>query len=164
MLYFSYGSNMSIRRLQARTPSARLVGSAVLRQYRLMFHKYSENDGSGKCDAEQIGNPNHAVIGVVFEIAMVEKALLDRFEGLGYGYDEKSVTVEMLGGGTLQALTYYATRTRSGLQPFHWYKEHVLTGARENGLPDEYIQTIAAVTSIADPNPQRHAHELQIYR
>ncbi len=32
----------------------------------------------------------------------------------------------------------------------HWYKEHVLRGARENGLPDHYVRKIELTHSIDD--------------
>ncbi|WP_227539352.1 MULTISPECIES: gamma-glutamylcyclotransferase family protein [Marinobacter] len=78
---------MSQRRLQARVPSARFVAVAGLPAHRLRFHK-SAGDGSAKCDAEETGNPDDLVIGVVYEIVDAEKPDLDRHEALGFGYDE----------------------------------------------------------------------------
>lgn len=161
MICFTYGSNMSHRRLQARVPSARFVAVAELPAHRLRFHK-SAGDGSAKCDAEETGNPEDRVIGVVYEIADAEKPDLDRHEALGFGYEEKQVGL-ITGNGTLQAWMYYATRINDALKPFHWYKDHVLIGARENGLPTKYIAQIEAVESIDDPKPERHGRELSIY-
>ena len=161
MLCFSYGSNMSHRRLQARVPSARFVAVAELPAHRLSFHK-SAGDGSAKCDAEETGHPNDRVIGVVYEIDDAEKPDLDRHEALGFGYDEKQVELKT-GSDRVQAWMYYATRINNALKPFHWYKDHVLIGARENGLPAEYIAQIEAVESIDDPKPERHGRELSIY-
>jgi len=39
MLYFSYGSNMSERRLKDRVPSAKKICKAFLRKHDLRFHK-----------------------------------------------------------------------------------------------------------------------------
>lgn len=161
MLCFCYGSNMSHRRLQARIPSARFVAVAELPAHRLRFHK-SAGDGSAKCDAEETGNPEDRVIGVVYEIADAEKHDLDRHEALGFGYDEKQVVLKSA-KGALHAWMYYATRINNSLKPFHWYKDHVLIGARENGLPTDYIARIEAVESVDDPKPERHARELSIY-
>jgi len=161
MLCFCYGSNMSHRRLQARVPSARFVAVAELPAHRLRFHK-SAGDGSAKCDAEETGNPEDRVIGVVYEIADAEKPDLDRHEALGFGYDEKQVELRSE-KGNLQAQMYYATRINNSLKPFHWYKDHVLIGARENGLPAGYIAEIEAVESTDDPKRQRHDRELSIY-
>ncbi|WP_421858661.1 gamma-glutamylcyclotransferase family protein [Marinobacter salarius] len=152
---------MSHRRLRARVPSARFVAVTELPAHRLRFHK-SAGDGSAKCNAEDTGHSGDRVMGVVYEIADAEKSDLDRHEALGFGYDEKQVELKTE-QGTLRAWMYYATRINNSLKPFHWYKDHVLIGARENGLPADYITQIEAVESIDDPKPERHARELSIY-
>ncbi len=48
--YFAYGSNMSVRRLVARLPSASVVTTGFVTGYKLVFDKLSKKDGSGKCD------------------------------------------------------------------------------------------------------------------
>lgn len=162
MLCFSYGSNMSLARLQDRVPSARFVTIATLPAHRLRFHKISK-DGSGKCDAEETSNPNDRVIGVVYEISDSEKPALNQKEGLGYGYDEKKVEVST-DQERLAVLMYSATNKDQQLNPYHWYKEHVLVGARENGLPAEYVAQIEAMEAVDDPDTERCDRELEIYR
>ena len=153
---------MSLARLQDRVPSARFVAIATLAGHRLRFHKISK-DGSGKCDAEETGNPKDRVIGVVYEISDSDKPALDRKEGLGSGYDEKEVDVSA-NQERLTALMYFATRKDNQLSPYRWYKEHVLVGARENALPSEYIAQIEAMEAIDDPDTGRQDRELAIYR
>ncbi len=161
MLCFCYGSNMSRRRLQARVPSAQFIALAELPRHRLRFHK-AALDGSAKCDAHETGNSDDGVIGVVYEIADDEKPDLDKHEALGRGYDQKQVEL-ITRTGNLQAWMYFATRIKDSLKPFHWYKEHVLIGARENGLPADYIAQIEAAESIEDPKSKRHKREMAIY-
>jgi len=163
MLYFAYGSNMSIRRLRERAPSARFIAVCTLTKHELKFHKASE-DGSGKCDAAETGNNDNSVTGVVFEIRESEKIDLDRKEGLGFGYEERVVEVTSTEGGVLQATMYYAKKLDPSLKPYYWYKEHVLKGAKENGLPEHYIQSIESIESGADPKQERHETEMAIYR
>ncbi|MEJ2034471.1 MAG: gamma-glutamylcyclotransferase [Deltaproteobacteria bacterium] len=162
MKYFSYGSNMSSPRLIARVPSAQFVAIGKLPGHRLRFHKKGQ-DGTAKCDAEHTGNQGHHVFGVVFDISASEKSALDREEGLGYGYEEKLVTVVLENGDQIEAKTYYATRIDPSLKPYHWYKKHVLLGAEEHELPFDYISKIETVESIPDPDPERHEKELSIY-
>lgn len=165
MLYFSYGSNMSFLRISRRAPSAKKLDTATLRGHRLRFHKHSRVDGSAKCDAYETGNPADFVIGVIWEIAEPEKGYLDRCEGLGYGYDQKAVEVEMANGERIHAFTYCATEVDSNLAPYHWYKEHVRVGAQEHGLPAVYVtEHIESAPSIPDPDAAREADELSIYR
>ena len=161
ILYFSYGSNMSTRRLVDRVPSARAISVAMLYGHKLKFHKKSIY-GSAKCDAASTSEPNDVVYGVVFEIVLSEKSALDKKEGLGSGYAEKTVTVVSGSGEKFEAVTYYATNIDTSLKPCDWYKEHVLRGAHEHGLPVEYIEGIEAIESI--PDPENYEKEMEIYR
>lgn len=161
MLCFTYGSNMSRARLQARVPSARFKAVATLAKHRLRFHKKA-NDGSAKCDAEETGSHQDQVIGVIYEIDDDEKPDLDRHEALGFGYEQKMVELET-DWGHARAWMYYATRLTRTLKPYHWYKQHVVIGARENGLPSDYIAWIEATESVPDPNVKRSRRELAIY-
>ena len=162
MLYFSYGSNMSVRRLQSRVSSARFTTTASLHKYDLRFHKKSD-DGSGKCDAYATGNSEDIVWGVVFEINESEKSILDKKESLGRGYNEKDVQLITPSGEIIVAFTYYAIRIAQKLKPYSWYLQHVLVGAEENGLPGGYVEKIKRIESINDPVAGRHEREMAIY-
>jgi gamma-glutamylcyclotransferase len=61
-----------------------------LERHRQNFHKRSKH-GSGKCNIELTSDPKDVVYGVIFQILASEKPALDRKEGLGSGYNEKSV-------------------------------------------------------------------------
>lgn len=153
---------MSVKRLQSRISSAQKIEVAKLYKHDLRFHKVSKKDGSGKCDIFETNDTEHFVIGVVYKIDPLEKPMLDKFEGLGYGYEEKQISVEM-NRDIVSAFTYYATNIDQDLKPLHWYKEHVLRGAHENGLPGCYIKKIEMVESIDDIDRERHKREVEIY-
>lgn len=157
---FAYGSNMSTARLRARVPSARVIGIGILRSHQLVWHKISI-DGSGKCDVIASNAPDAAVHGVVYAIDEAEKATLDRAEGLGNGYAERQVVVEV-GGEPIYAAMYYATRTDPNLKPYSWYKAHVLAGAYEHALPTEYIAALEAVEVLQDQDVIRHTKEMAL--
>ncbi len=152
--YFAYGSNLLPPRLRARTPSCRVAVRATLPGYRLAFHKRGA-DGSGKGDACFTGAAQHRVHGVVYEIALEEKAALDRAEGAGYAVRE--LTVADAQGRSLQAFAYIAepSHIEPHLQPFSWYRALVLHGARVHGFPADYLAAIEAVTTRVDPDVRR---------
>ncbi len=158
--YFAYGSNMSSARLRARVPGVQRMGVYELAQHTLCFHKRSV-DGSAKCDAFFTGD-SERILGVLYEIDPHEKQVLDLIEGLGQGYAEKQVQVRNAAGQVVTASTYYAVWIDAALQPYDWYVRHVLTGAREAGLPPDYIAMIASVVTIADPDRVRDARERSI--
>ena len=56
-------------------------------------------------------------------------------------YQRKGVKVETT-SKEINAITYISDYTGDNLQVADWYKEHILAGAREHQLPEEYIQTI----------------------
>lgn len=159
-LNFAYGSNMSAARLRARVPSARVIGRGLLHGHRLVWHKISK-DGSGKCDVVASDAPGAVVHGVVYRIDQVEKATLDRAEGLGRGYAERQVTVQV-GDERIVATMYYATHTDPSLRPYSWYHAHVLTGAYEHELPSEYIAELEAIETLQDQDPARHAEQMAL--
>jgi cation transport regulator ChaC len=108
-------------------------------------------------------NKNDCVIGVVFSMSASDKKELDRKECLGFGYEKKTVTVRLENGDRIEASTFIAIETDATLNPYSWYKEHVLRGARENNLPHDYISIIEKIRSLPDPDMDRHAQELAIY-
>ena len=160
LAYFAYGSNMSTARLRERVPSAHALGVGLLERHRLQWHKISK-DGSGKCNV--VADPEASVYGVLFEIHSSDKPALDRAEGKGFGYDEKSIEI-LWQRRPIEALTYVATRTNSYLLPWSWYKDHVTYGAREHGLPSDYVAALESAAAADDPDRFRHNRETAIYR
>jgi cation transport regulator ChaC len=153
IVYFAYGSNMSTARLRKRMPSCKPLGIARLPAHALRFHKRS-TDKSGKCNAFACGNDN-SVIGVLFSFDPIERAKLDEAEGVGSGYEHAMVTVINDKGRRRKVLTYLATPDYidDSLKPYGWYKEFVLAGGREHGLPPEYLaEYIESVEAVEDPN------------
>lgn len=161
-LYFAYGSNMLSARLKdpTRCPSAKAVGVARFEGHQLRWHKVS-SDGSGKCNVVPVDSEGAQVLGVLFEISSSEKAALDQAEGVGSGYAEAMLSVEV-GGVSCEAVAYLATSTEDSLRPYSWYRAFVLGGAREFSLPADYIAMIEGVEATIDPKRQRHDRNMAI--
>ncbi len=155
---------MSLLRLRERVPSAEKLGAFTLKAHQLCFHKKSNKDGSAKCDAFKTNNIDDVVIGALFEISEHEKDALDKAEGLGFGYDEKIVNVQNDSGDVFEAFTYYATNIDSSLQPYSWYLNHVVIGARETNVPSQYLAVIESTNSKEDPDRKRDTEQRAIYR
>ncbi len=161
MNYFAYGSNMSLRRLQQRVPGVRRLGAASLAGFQLRFHKIGQ-DGSAKCDAFHTDASADLLHGALYDIDPADKHHLDRIEGLGAGYAQREVWV-YVEGKSLPAMTYVATHIDPGLKPFGWYKQHVLVGAHEMGLPLDYIGAIQTLPHQDDHDLDRHRREVAIH-
>lgn len=165
LTYFAYGSNMLTQRLRKRTPSCQSVGLAYLPGHALRWHKRSNEDGSGKCDALQMPTDSDVLWGVLFEIPEAEKERLDRAEAVEHGYIEKAVRV-VAGDRSVTAFTYVADPDwiDSSLQPFTWYRDLVLAGAQEHSLPTECLESISAQPANSDPDPSREAKKRRLLR
>lgn len=155
VLYFAYGSNLCFERLEARVPSVRSLGAAVLRGHELRWHKKGV-DGSAKCSIVEVGpgHGNGAVHGALFVLPEAEKPALDRAEGPGY--NDVTVSVEST-DGTVTANTYVADESviDDTRRPYTWYKDLVVSGAESQGLPAEYVDALRLVDAVDDPDAER---------
>ena len=135
--YFAYGSNMALSRMRARAASAHFEGAARLPGFRLACDKLGA-DGSGKANLRV--DASAEVWGALYTIETGDLARLDAHEG---GYDR--VTVEVCWRDAIVAAhTYRSTRTTRDPTPFAWYKRLVVEGAREHGLPADWILALEA--------------------
>jgi len=147
---------MLTERLAKRCSSAACRNVASVPGYRFTFSKRSV-DLSGKGNI--LAAAGKTVFGVLFDLDERHLAKLDSLEGVGYGYDRiDQFQIQMPGSDeALQVITYLADKahTDENLSPYHWYLDLVLAGARQHGLPNEYVQNIEATRSVEDPWPDR---------
>lgn len=155
--YLAYGSNLYPPRLAARLEEVKVLGVVALPGWSLRFHKRGA-DGSGKCDL--IADAEDIAFGAIYEISLVDRARLDQIEGVGHGYHGDLIDVAQYG----EVYVYRAERSYidTSLEPFDWYHEFVLAGARHHALPPDYIGRIQDVVPIPDRNDRRRAENLAI--
>lgn len=130
----------------------------------LRFHKRSR-DKSGKCNALATGNSDDVVVGVLFVIDPSERSKIDEAEGLNKGYLDTTVTVLDAHDRRRKALTYLATPdfVDDSLKPYTWYKDFVVSGSKEHGLPADYVaEFVDAIEAVADPDEIRDRRERAI--
>lgn len=163
MLIFAYGSNMNVNRLRNRVPSASKLTIAYLKGYNLLCNKIS-TDGSAKANITKSDSENNRVWGVLFVIDKSEKANLDKVEGLGKGYNEIQLTFNDLKDQEYQANVYIADENYidNELKPYDWYLEYILSGARQNQLPEDYITAIEALKFETDNNIARRNKHFRV--
>jgi hypothetical protein len=144
-------------------PSAAELVVARLSGYTFHFHKRSD-DGSGKGNAVETGNELDVVYGVLFGIDPREKGDLDTAEGVGHGYIETSAVLTDNDGNRHEAFMYVAAEnsTDDTLSPYSWYKRFVVDGARQHGLPPDYVAGIEVMPATEDPDRARDARNCRI--
>ena len=90
--YIAYGSNLNIRQMRMRCPHARVVGTAVIKDYELLF-KGSLTGAYLTIEPKKGG----AVPVAAWEVTESDEAALDRYEGFPIFYYKKEMELDIKG-------------------------------------------------------------------
>ena len=82
--YIAYGSNLNVRQMRMRCPSARIIGTSVLKDYELLFK--GSKTGSYLTVEKKSGV---SVPVAVWEVTAEDEKALDRYEGFPNFYYKK---------------------------------------------------------------------------
>jgi len=148
--YFAYGSNMQRATFVGRRgmrPQRSLAGR--LDGYRLTFNLPVGPGERGV--ANLITEAGYVTHGVLHLISSEEFERLDRTEGVGVGYYVRAPVVVLDSDGcSIDAWTYLSVRGVVGRKPSARYIALLLEGAREHGLPVDYIRALEALDLAID--------------
>lgn len=90
--YLAYGSNLNVRQMMIRCPSARMIGTATIKDYRLMF-KGSKTGSYLTIEPEE----GCSVPVGVWEVSEADELALDRYEGFPTFYYKKELELPITG-------------------------------------------------------------------
>jgi hypothetical protein len=90
--YLAYGSNLNVRQMEMRCPTARMIGTATLENYRLMF-KGSKTGSYLTIEPEE----GCSVPVGVWEVSEADELALDRYEGFPTFYYKKELELPITG-------------------------------------------------------------------
>lgn len=138
-LYFAYGSNLDLRRMRERCPSARFHSRAVLRGHKLVFPRRARTRPGGVAGIQPDGASS--VEGVLYLILRKDLKALDRLRGIAAGCrDRREIQVEIPCGALVTAWTCIARPQAEGpFPPPRGYMEQIVRGARQQQLSAEYV-------------------------
>ena len=127
--YIAYGSNLSVEQMRHRTPKAKIVGTAVLRGWRLLFKSYATIEMK----------EGREVPVLVWEISEADEKNLDRYEGFPVYYYQRElpVLVTPLDGGApreLTAMVYIMDEKQPFRMPSLYYYDVLHRGYRAFGF------------------------------
>ena len=137
--YFAYGSNMSSARLLTRVPAARSLGRAQLTGFRLAWNKPGI-DGSGK--ANIVLAAAETVWGVLYHFPRSAWDALDQIER-DYTRESHSVIDHKGAAVSTQLYRWHCEPHVADRTPHAWYRDHLVSGAREHQLPIDVIAALA---------------------
>ncbi len=90
--YIAYGSNLNVRQMRWRCPSARIIGISELRDWTLLFK--GSKTGSYLTIEQEAGG---RVPVAVWEVSEKDEAALDRYEGYPVFYYKKEMMLDIIG-------------------------------------------------------------------
>ena len=147
-LYFGYGSNLDLEQLRAHCPSASFVSIARLADHRFALTIESQNTWLGGVGDMQL-TPGDEIWGALWLIAAEDSPALDGHMGLlrePPAYARTTVEVTTPAGDVVRCRSYaVAAPHLEGYLPSPAYRDAVVRGARGIGLPEAYIERLAAI-------------------
>jgi hypothetical protein len=133
--YFAYGSNMSLEQLKDRVGTIYDKSTGVIKNYAFSYNKKSK-DGSSKANITR--SESGSTPGVCVELDLVGFKKLQKIEK---GYETIEVPFYSSAGTMIISKTFIS-KSISNTPPNQDYIDKVVQGARENQLPEEYIETV----------------------
>lgn len=143
MYYFAYGSNMSRSQMKSRCPDSKLIGSGVLKSYRLDFLEFS-NRWQGGC-ADVIPDPNSEVWGLVYKISTADIDRLDKFEGNLIFYTRAALVIDLNESNKLTAEVYMLVNKKFFIPPTKEYLDILVEAANTFNFPAKYQKMLKKV-------------------
>jgi hypothetical protein len=127
---------MSRAPMRVRCPTARAAGPAVLRGHRFVI---VANGYASVAPA-----PGEDVHGLLWRVGPRDLAALDTYENVAGGLYRHAMLPVVQDRTTVKALVYLGCETRQGW-PRPGYIPLVQEAARECGLPEDYIASLARI-------------------
>jgi gamma-glutamylcyclotransferase len=141
--YFAYGSNLLTDQMKQRTDALNRAGP-VPRVARLADHRVVfQRPGPDSAAYANIVSPGDGVLGVAYHFTPAD---FEKMDGYERGYDRRPVRVTDVNGEVFEVMVY-VMRPESdptSATPDPAYLQRIVSGARQHGLPEEYIGSIIA--------------------
>ncbi|MGN0609845.1 MAG: gamma-glutamylcyclotransferase family protein [Oscillospiraceae bacterium] len=137
--YIAYGSNLNIEQMKVRCPNARVIGTAAIKDYQLLFK--GSKTGSYLTIEPKAGA---SVPVAVWEVTKACEASLDRYEGYPAFYYKKDMILDIRGIKTGKvrrrtAFVYIMHEEREVGIPSFYYVKTCINGYRSFGFDEKYI-------------------------
>ena len=126
-LYIAYGSNLNLRQMAVRCPTAKPVGTAMLKGWQLTFRSV----------ATLVPDPQAETPVGIWDITAADEIALDRYEGFPRLYGKTMVDIE-LNGKTVKAMMYLMNEGLPSL-PSKWYLDAIAKGYEDVGLDTVHL-------------------------
>lgn len=110
-LYIAYGSNLSREQMARRCPTATIVGTTILKDWRLLFN------GPASIEPKK----GYEVPVLIWDIKDMDEASLDRYEGYPRYYRKEMLDID-LNGEKEKAMVYIMNTNQESTPAEGYYK------------------------------------------
>ena len=146
-LYLAYGSNMNVQQMAWRCPTAKVVGAARLKGYRLLFRG---RGGGAVATVEPFARGRVPVL--LWSITPRDETALDRYEGWPSFYRKETVEVEF-GGETVTAMVYIMNDGHPLGAPSRGYYDTIKEGYETAGFDISFLRKAVKRCATMDTHP-----------
>ena len=126
--YFAYGSNMNLKQMKKRCPSAEFLKAVRLDEYMFVYDGYSSNRKGAV--ANIVPKKDSHVFGALFQVNENCLSQLDCFESCPSSYQRQKIKVKGNEGKDYEAWVYLRSPKKRGV-PSIEYRCIVLEGGRD---------------------------------
>ena len=126
--YIAYGSNLSLTQMEKRCPTAKVVGTSVLKNWRLLFNGPASIE---RCDGYEVPV-------LIWELQPYDEKSLDRYEGFPNYYRKEMLEV-LVDGEKLEAMVYIMNTKRESV-PSEYYYRVLDKGYEEFGFDKKILE------------------------
>ena len=137
LLYLAYGSNLNLGQMRYRCPDAKVIGTATLQDYKLLFrgHRHGAVATVEPCKGEQVPV-------LIWSISPDDERSLDLYEGWPRLYRKETLSVEIDNIPT-DVMAYVMTDGFELGAPSPGYYATILEGYHDNGLDTAILDKAA---------------------
>lgn len=135
MFYAAYGSNLNVAQMALRCPGARIVGTAIIKDYRLMFKgsktgSYLTIEPAAGCEVP-VG---------IWSVTGDDIESLNVYEGYPTFYYKKAFNLFCSDGKRHKVFAYIMHEDRPLEKPSAWYVDTCLSGYESFGFDPKTLR------------------------
>lgn len=134
-LYIAYGSNLNLRQMEDRCPSAKIYGTGTLHNWTLDFRRMGS-----QAYATIHRHKGSQVPVLVWEIDYFAEQSLDLYEGYPNFYYKQNIIVSMDSGKRIKAMVYIMNALATPGNPSTAYVQTIQQGYLDNDLDIRYLE------------------------
>ena len=142
-VFAAFGVGLNRNEMVKHCPTAKLLGTTELKNYRLMFR-----GGNANAVATIEKMKGGSVPALLWEINSQDEAALDRWIGVPYLYRKTTVKTR-LNGAAMDAFVYILIANKPRNRPSAFYYSTLLEGYKVAGFDTDILKT-----AIADGSPE----------